>query len=145
MRGIKMIDISYVTIIYFIFGYIVALIIEKILGKLDIDKEKKKSTFNILLDIAVNFSIIGIFSYVARNLAEFIPFPLDGINGFAHQRVKELHNVAPVFVFIVMYYQTNLKIKMNYAKDRIILGNDEANKKLDNATNEIHNKSNDHI
>jgi hypothetical protein len=133
IRGIKVIDISYITVIYFILGYVVAMLFEKINGRLNkshIEDMKKKSTIKLLIEICINFAAMGIAGYICRNIAEAIPFPLDGIHGFDHQKVKELHNAAPIFIFIIMFYQLGLKTKMSYVFDRIMLGKDEADKKV---------------
>lgn len=132
VRSVKIVDITYITLIYFTFGYIFAMSMDRYYGQLDFNEEKKKSTLRLLVEICLNFAIIGISSYIARNLTEVIPFPLDGIKGFNHKLVKELHNVAPIYMYIVMFYQENLKTKMMYVKNRILSGKEKADLILDN-------------
>ena len=51
---------------------------------------------------------IGIVIYIARNIIELIPFPLNGYNGFDHFKVKEL---GQAFVFIQILLTSIVYIK----------------------------------
>jgi len=61
--------------------------------------------------------LCGIVVYFTRNVVERVPFPLDGVAGFVHGKVKELTNAA-VFTFVFMYYQKNLRDKLIYLGGR---------------------------
>jgi hypothetical protein len=118
LRGIKLIDICFITTIYFLVGTAIAKLIDKILGPFDKEKENKKNVLQILLESIVFLSIIGMLIYVLRNLIELIPFPLDGWYGFQHKRVKELGG-GIIFGFSILYFQKYLKAKLDYLFTRI--------------------------
>lgn len=113
IRGIKILDIGYVTLIYFIFGMICAKALDKLFGKFDVNKYKDKSLHIIILDISIHLWLNGIIIYFARNIIEFIPFPLHNISGYSHFKLKELKS-AYIFTFSILYFQDNLQGKLKY-------------------------------
>ena len=112
MRSIKILDIGYITVIYFVFAMVCCILIDKIMGKYDEEIDKNKKTWRLWIEAILYMWFIGVLVYIVRNIVELIPFPLDGYQGFQHMRVKELGN-ASVFVFIVMTYQFYLKGRLN--------------------------------
>lgn len=122
IRAIKMLDISYLTIIYVTIAITISILIDKLIGEFDEHEADKKSTFRIILEIYINLSFIAIAAYIIRNLVEVIPFPLDGLYGFDHKRVKEL-NGGLVFSFALFYYQLNLNKKIKYLFNKRLLKN----------------------
>jgi hypothetical protein len=124
IRSIKMVDLGFISVLYFILGIISAKIFDKgynlILGKYDEEKEKKKSQLQLFIEICIHFTFIGIFVYIIRNLAEKVPFPLNGVAGFNHMRMKELTGTTNlVFGFVFMFYQANLRNKVSIFYNRL--------------------------
>lgn len=118
IRLIKILDIGFITTIYFIFAFIVSTYVDrKILGTFDPVKAQKKTTLRLFAETVFHMYCIGITIYIARNIAEKIPSPFHGIGGFDHFRVKELTNAA-VFTFIFIFYQLHLRQKLTYIADR---------------------------
>jgi len=118
IRSLKIVDIGYITLIYFSIGMILAKLFDMYNGEFDEKKEKKKSMLRYGLEIVGIMWMIGIVSYIVRNLVELIPSPFNDISGFDHMKVKELKSAA-VFSFIFMYFQTHLKAKMQYFYDNL--------------------------
>lgn len=118
VRSIKLLDIGYITIIYFIAALISCILMDKFFGEFDQAKEEKKNLTQIITELLVYMWFLGIVMYIVRNLVELVPFPLEGIYGFQHKRVKELGN-AYVFVFILMTYQFYFRNRLNYLFTRI--------------------------
>ena len=71
------------------------------------------SKARILIEIYLNLIILAIASYIIRNVVELIPFPLDGVYGFEHRKVKELSG-GIVTGFAIFLYQKNLRAKIDY-------------------------------
>ena len=117
IRGNKMIDIGFITTIYFIFGAIVANLITNFQTKFNSDEEDKKTLLRSSLDLIVLIWINGVLIYIARNLVELIPYPFDNYFGFEHKKVKEL-GAATAFTFVLLYYQPNLNDIMKYLSAR---------------------------
>jgi hypothetical protein len=117
IRGNKMIDIGFITTIYFIFGAIVANVITNFQTKFNSDEEDKKTLLRSSLDLIILIWINGVLIYFARNLVEMIPYPFDNYFGFEHKRVKELSG-ATAFTFVLLYYQPNLNDIMKYLSVR---------------------------
>lgn len=119
MRVFKLIDIGYITCIYFFLGFACAVLYDKVLGKFDEKAHDKKSITRISLELILHIWSIGVITYFARNLVELIPFPLDGVMGFSHFKVKEL-TLATVFVLVLITFQDHLREKMKYLLARLI-------------------------
>jgi hypothetical protein len=124
IRSIKMIDLGFISLIYFIIGIIGAKLFDQgynlFLGKFEEEKEKKKSQIKLFIEICVHFSFIGIFIYIARNIAGLIPFPLDGVAGFEHRRMKELSGGTHLVLgFTFLFFQTNLRNKIGLFYNRL--------------------------
>lgn len=118
LRGIKIIDIGYVTCIYFVLGYMSAFAFDKVLGEFDEAAAQKKSTLRLAAELMFHVWTIAVLTYVIRNVAELIPFPLHGVYGFNHYRVKEL-TIAPVFSLVIITFQDHLRAKMRHLFDRL--------------------------
>jgi hypothetical protein len=118
VRGIKLLDIGFVTFIYFALGFLAALAIDRALGPFDRRAADAQPTARIVLNASLHMWALGVLFYVARNLVEVIPFPLDGVHGFSHRLVKEL-GTAPVFVYVVFFYSYNLQSRLYYLYYRV--------------------------
>jgi hypothetical protein len=109
----KMIDIGFITTIYFILGAIVANIITKFQTEFSNKEEDKKTVIRSSLNLILLIWINGVLIYFARNFVELIPYPFDNLFGFHHDKVKEL-GAATAFTFVLLYYQPNLNKMMKY-------------------------------
>ena len=113
IRTNKMIDIGYITTIYFILGAIVANIITKYQNEFKNEEEDKLTVFKSISSLILIIWTNGVLIYFARNFVELIPYPLDTFFGFHHKKVKEL-GAATAFTFVLLYYQPNLNKRMKY-------------------------------
>jgi hypothetical protein len=118
LRSIKILDIGYITVIYFVLGLITSRILDKYYGKFDKVNENKKSVFNVGIEIVVMMWVLAILIYLARNFVEGIPSPFDGLFGFQHNLVKELGS-ASVFAMMLFSYFYFFKSKLDYFNKRI--------------------------
>lgn len=117
IRSIKLIDIAYISCLYLTLAIVVSHYLDRLYGKFDTAKANTKSLAKLYLDILLHFSIIGIVSYFARNIVEIIPFPLNGVYGFSHYKMKELMSGA-LFASMLIFTQNNLRNKLIYTIDR---------------------------
>jgi hypothetical protein len=113
IRTNKMIDIGYITTIYFILGAIVANAITKFQTEFNNKEEDKRTVIKSSLSLVLLIWTNGVLIYFARNLVEMIPYPFDNFFGFHHKKVKEL-GAATAFTFVLLYYQPNLNKMMKY-------------------------------
>lgn len=110
-RLIKMLDIGYVTLIYFLIAIFMAVLLNKLYGDYNEKDEKNKTTFRKTLDLIGMIWLNGIIMYLIRNIIPLIPSPFNNIYGFKHERLKELKS-AYVFDFVLIYTQTHLVKRM---------------------------------
>lgn len=119
MRGIKIIDIGYITVIYIAFSFLFALLTDKIMRKFNEKKETLKPTWQVTIEVIISVWLYGVLIYIVRNLVEQIPFPLDGYQGFEHHKVKEL-GTAMVFTFTYLLFSDYLKSKLSYYYNSVL-------------------------
>ena len=113
VRSIKILDIGYITSLYFILGIILAKMCDKYLGKFDEKIEKKKPIFQSVVELILYLWFISVVVYIVRNVIPLIPFPLNGIYGFDHLKVKEVTS-ATVFSISFIYFQQYYQEKIKY-------------------------------
>jgi hypothetical protein len=110
-RFVKILDIGYTTLLYFVLAIVIASLMDILYGKYDTEREKQKSVTRKTLDLVGMIWLNGIIIYVVRNIARLIPSPFNGLYGFQHNRLKELDS-AYVFDFVLIYNQPNLVKRM---------------------------------
>jgi hypothetical protein len=113
IRSIKILDIGYLTIIYFISGYSLSWLVNKIYKPFD-PQNPHSSKPMIFLEVCLQLFLISIIVYIIRNIVMLFPWPLEGVYGYEHARVKELYNGGVALSFGVFYAQSNLTDKMKY-------------------------------
>lgn len=128
LRGIKIVDIGFITCIYFSLGYVSAFAYDKVLGEFDEAAAKRKSTVRLTAELIFHVWTIAVLTYVIRNVAELAPFPLNGVYGYNHYRLKEL-TIAPVFSLVIITFQDHLRAKMRHLFDRLYNYNNTAKTK----------------
>jgi hypothetical protein len=74
--------------------------------------------------------IIGVSTYIIRNIVELIPSPFEGIQGLIHKRVKELGS-AGVYTLILMNSTAVLSNKLKQFNHEL---NTYLNIKIENVT-----------
>ncbi len=118
-----MLGISYVTTIYFLLGLAIAKGFDALFGEFNPENYNKKdadkvSLFWVGADLVLHIILLAIVFYVMRNIVERIPFPLEGVGGYQHRRLKEIGG-GPVMEFVSILFQRNLKEKGRYFADRV--------------------------
>ena len=113
IRANKIIDIGYITSIYFIVGAIIANTLTNLQTTFNSEEEDKKMLISCSLSLIFMVWVNGVLIYVARNLIEMIPYPFNNLFGFKHERLKEIGK-ATAFTFVLLYYHHNLIHNMRY-------------------------------
>jgi hypothetical protein len=108
MRSIKMIDIGYITVLYFLTAYIFSNILDKIYDFIYNKNKNEKTKTSLACKIMVMIALSGIFSYVGRNIIERIPFPLNGYENYNHLKVKELAS-GVLLTTLIIQLQDNIQ------------------------------------
>jgi hypothetical protein len=90
---IKSLAIVYITVIYAMGGvWLATLADQKILRSYYHTQEEneKISTGKHFWETIIILSVLGVLTYIGRNVFQKIPFPLDGVLGFDYMRVPEV-------------------------------------------------------
>lgn len=120
-RGAKMADIGYITIIFFVIGIASTMMLNKVFPRFDPEKAKRKSVLQLAVECIVQMFVLGIVLYIARNIVELIPSPLDGVAGLRHKEVKELSG-STVLPFTILWFNNGLLDKVQHLMNRITAG-----------------------
>jgi len=123
-RLVKIADIGYITVLYFLSGFVVARLIDTYINKYDKAIEDKKSTLQLILEIIFFLWINGMLIYIIRNTMELIPSPFENIYGLKHDLLIEL-KYAPILEFTLLYYQVHLNDKLKNLYNRVSSSKDE--------------------
>jgi hypothetical protein len=121
---IKLLSIAFYSVLYFIFGFITSIGLNMLMPYLDTEniENKKNKTYilRIILEIILNFALIGISFYFIRKIVKYyIPFPFDGVGGFNKMQLKEIQG-GIIIATIYMSFQTKLVSKLNFIKQLLI-------------------------
>jgi hypothetical protein len=110
---VKLLDIGLVTIYFFVLGLAAAKGFDAIMGDFTEENYQKTPLWRLFLEIVAQLFALGIIAYVLRNVVKLIPFPLDGVAGFHHTRLKELDG-GEVMALVLILFQRNLIDKVLY-------------------------------
>ena len=121
VRSIKIFAIAYFFVLAFVFSFFIAKYIDLFFDYIYGDNYKSKNINILYLEALSQIIVLGIVSYIIRNIIHLIPFPFEGIYGFQYLKVKEV--IAPVtvtlFLFIFQYkYQKKLRYIERYIEDK---------------------------
>ncbi len=113
--------IGYVTTLYFVFGILLAMAFDYIYGKFDKKEyeDGEKSIFRLGAEIVGHMFVVSVLLYILRNIVTRIPYPLEGVGGYEHLRLKELQGPAILSVITVMF-QKNFTDKTKYFVKEIL-------------------------
>lgn len=126
--GVKLLDIGLTTTYFFVIGLVAAKVFDAIYGKFKSDDYKKINKGLLFLDIVFHMFLVGITAYALRNVISLIPFPLEGVAGFEHKRLKELSG-GTALSLILLFFQENLRDKITYFADSVFGIKPDATKK----------------
>lgn len=104
--AVKLADIGYVTLLYFIVAMVFAYLFEKIYGTKTPEEYEKMPIWRLTADCVFHIFLLGVIAYMLRNIVALIPSPLDGIVGFQHARLKELHGGFMLHVLMILFQQS---------------------------------------
>jgi len=116
---VKLLDIGLVTVYFFVLGLTAAKAFDGVMGDFDEKNYQKISMLQLFVEIVLQLFALGVISYVLRNIVRLIPFPLDGVAGFHHNRLKELDG-GEVMALVLILFQHNLIDKVLYFVRRVL-------------------------
>jgi hypothetical protein len=117
--AVKLLDIGLVTIYFFVLGLAAAKGFDAVMGEFKEENFDDVPIWKLFLQIVLQLFALGIIAYVLRNIVKHIPFPLDGVAGFHHERLKELDG-GEVMALVLILFQRNLIDKVLYFVKRVL-------------------------
>jgi hypothetical protein len=120
--SVKLIDIGITYTYFFVIGLIMAKVFDYFYSVVLDESDTDWKTYPIgqfTLNILFHFFLIGVTVYLIRNVVGMIPYPLDGVAGYQHHRLKELGGGA-VLTFMVFLFQKNLTDKVKIYAQRVL-------------------------
>ena len=117
--AVKLFDIGLTTMYFFVFGLMAAKLMDKILGVFNGEDYEKIPLWRLFFEIVFQLIFLGVVAYGMRNLVGLIPFPLNGVAGFEHSRLKELEG-GEVLAVVLILFQRNLYDKVTYFVNKVV-------------------------
>jgi hypothetical protein len=117
LKGIELLDIGYITMLYFLFGFVFAKITDTLLGTFDPSDADTKCRYRLLLELFVHLWTYGIALYAVRNVVQYTPSPFHRLCSFDHTTVKELQSTA-IFSLVYLTFTIHLREKLTYVYGR---------------------------
>lgn len=117
LRSIKVVDIIFITMIYFAIGFILAFFLDLSSEKLYGFHYDAKSTVVLIGEVLFQVTALTVCAYFLRNLVQLIPFPFEGVYGFEHLRVKEVSSGTLITTFGTIFFY-DLQNKLHYIRQR---------------------------
>lgn len=118
-RFIKLADIGYIVVIYFIIGIVLSKVSYQFSALQAKEEDKEKSTLRLALELIGIIWLMIIIFYVLRNVVELIPSPFHGLYGYDHYRLKELNGVAVLSVTYI-YFRDIITNKIDEFNKRVV-------------------------
>jgi len=116
IRSIKILDIVFITILYFLAGYGLAILLDAASEYIYGSDFSKKPRWVLIWEAVSQISVLTILSYIGRNIFQLVPFPLNGVSGFEHLRVKEVMSGGLLTMFATLFFY-NLQNKLIYIRN----------------------------
>ena len=115
----KVTDMGLVSFYYMSFT-ITASILLQLLGRIydKYTEPKEKSTLRLFSEIVFNIFFIVVAFWVARNVIERVPFPLEGLGGYQHARLST-ETISQIGTLALILFQTSLMEKIKVFNDRL--------------------------
>jgi len=115
--GVKLLDIGLTTTYFFVIGILAAKGFDTLFGDLDHEEYRTRSLWLLFIEIVLHLFLLGVVAYALRNIIELIPYPLHGVAGYDHFRLKELEG-GEVMALVLILFQKNLHAKVLYFVNR---------------------------
>ena len=119
VRSIKIFAIAYFFVLAFIFSFFIARYIDAFFDYIYGDNYESKNINILYLEALSQIIVLGILSYIIRNIIQLIPFPFEGIYGFQYLKVKEVTSPPTVTLFLFIF-QYKYQKKLTYIKDLVL-------------------------
>ncbi len=119
IRSIKIVDIAYITVLYFFVGFFVAVYSDKFFVHIFGTEDTDKTNAQLVYEIVIQLVCISILIYIFRNIVQLIPFPLNGVYGFNHFRVKEV-SAASLLTITILLFSANFQNKLTVLRNNIL-------------------------
>lgn len=121
---VKILAIAFVTVIYSFGGIILTAFSNKYIINVFYDKTdeelEKKSTIVHLSETTIILAFYGVLAYIAKNILQEIPFPLDGLYDLKYNNIKEVTSGA-LLLWILLNYSPILANKIKIIRNRFHL------------------------
>ena len=109
--AVKLADIGFVTVLYFVAALLFAWVFQSVYEGKSEKEYQETPLWQLSADVVFHIFLIGVVAYILRNLIALVPFPLEGVAGFQHSRLKELQGGVILAVLIFMF-QESLRTKI---------------------------------
>ena len=104
---VKLLGISFVGVLYFWLSVAASYPIDRYVFT-NHEQKKKKRIINEVIKISTQTALLMVIAYLVRNVVDRTHFPLNGLFGYNHLKLKEI-NGGIIIAFALLVTQYNLK------------------------------------
>jgi len=111
---LDIINVIYISSIYFIIAMSLSLILDEISGPFDLEKQNNKPTLLLITEVLLYICTLGVIVFFVKKFVNKIKLPIYTSN-------DELTDLAGgvVFYFVLMFFQSNFSYKLVYLRYRL--------------------------
>lgn len=117
IRAIKCVDVAMLGCYYLALGLVAAVVIRRVFDERGSEVDEGALAAmplpKLVSRIVGRTCLIMVATYLIRVTVKRIPFPLDGVGGFRHARVKEI-NGGVIIAFSVIALQTHFTAEIKH-------------------------------
>jgi hypothetical protein len=106
IKTIRILDIGYITILFFTIGIIASTILD-IMHDLLFTKKHKKRLISVIFEIIIMIILTGIVAHTCKNILDIIPSPLTRYYN-NNYNIQELISISS-FIILLFILEKNLK------------------------------------
>lgn len=114
----KLSDLALVTFYYLFLALVFSILLQMITKFYEAYTPGPKSTPRLFLEIVANIFFVAATFWVIRNVVERIPFPLNGMGGYKHEKLSTTTTSAIAALTLILF-QTTLQDKIADLNNRL--------------------------
>ena len=113
---LDIISIIYISFLYFSFALIISIIIDEIMGPVNVKNLEKLSTATILIQIILYVLFLGILIYFVRTIINKLRLPI--ITNPYNINLTDISG-GFVFYYVLLFFQSNFQSKLRFLRYRL--------------------------
>lgn len=117
-RAVKIASFAWLSMLYFVLAIVATLVGDFFTTPVDRKRDDARPLWKVLAEFLAYVWYLTIVVYASRALVKNIPFPLDGVSGFAYSKIKE-RMFFPLYGAMLLAFSDTWRDKTVYVFERL--------------------------